>query len=285
MLLEAIEHQIQSLVRHALEEDIGSGDVTAALIPERTPASATVIARQQAVLCGRPWFNAVFAELDDRIAIDWEVADGDFVEPDQVLCRLTGPARPLLTGERTALNLLQTLSGTATQARRFADAVGDLPVRVLDTRKTLPGLRVAQKYAVRIGGCHNHRTGLYDGILIKENHIAAAGSIEAVIQAARALDLPWPIEIEVENLDQVAQALDAGADILLLDNFDIEMLKSAVACAQGRARLEASGGINLDNIRAVAETGVDRISVGELTKDLHAVDLSMRFDDLQVAES
>lgn len=277
MRLEAIEHQIQATVRRALAEDVGSGDVTAALIPEDARATARVVCREAAVLCGCAWFDAVFAELDERIQIKWNLRDGDRVQSDQVLCALTGPARALLTGERAALNLLQTLSGTATRAARYAAAVEGLPVRVLDTRKTLPGLRMEQKYAVRTGGCHNHRIGLYDGILIKENHIAAAGSIAAAVAAARALDTRLPVEVEVEDLDQLREGIEAGADILLLDNFTLDLLRAAVALNAGRARLEASGGVTLENIRSIAETGVDYVSTGALTKDVKAVDLSMRF--------
>lgn len=277
MRLEAIEHHIQATVRRALAEDIGSGDVTAALIPADAHAAARVICREPAVLCGCAWFDAVFAELDERIRVTWNLRDGDRVQPDQVLCTLNGPARALLTGERAALNLLQTLSGTATRAAEYAAAVQGLPVRVLDTRKTLPGLRLEQKYAVRTGGCHNHRIGLYDGILVKENHIAAAGSIGAAVAAARALGTQLPVEVEVENLDELREGLAAGADILLLDNFAPELLREAVAINAGRAKLEASGGVTLENIRSIAETGVDCISTGALTKDVKAIDLSMRF--------
>jgi nicotinate-nucleotide pyrophosphorylase (carboxylating) len=277
MRLEAIEHHIQATVRRALAEDIGSGDVTAALIPEDALGTARVISREPAVLCGCAWFDAVFAELDERIHVKWNLRDGDRVHADQTLCTLSGPARALLTGERAALNLLQTLSGTATRAAQYAAAVAGLPVRVLDTRKTLPGLRMEQKYAVRTGGCHNHRIGLYDGILIKENHIAAAGSIHAAVAAARALDTHLPVEIEVENLTQLREGLAAGADILLLDNFTLELMREAVALNAGRAKLEASGGVTLENIRSIAATGVDYISTGALTKDLRAIDLSMRF--------
>jgi len=277
MRLEAVEHQIQATVRRTLAEDVGSGDVTAALIPEDARGSARVISREAAVLCGCAWFDAVFAELDERIQVHWNLHEGERVEADQLLCTLRGPARALLTGERAALNLLQTLSGTATRAAQFAAAVAGLTVRVLDTRKTLPGLRYEQKYAVRIGGCHNHRIGLYDGILIKENHIAASGSITAAVAAAHALNTHLPVEIEVENLDQAREALAANADILLLDNFTLELLREAVALNAGRAKLEASGGVTLENIRRIAETGVDYISTGALTKDINAIDLSMRF--------
>ena len=277
MRLEAIERQIQATVRRALAEDVGSGDVTAALIPEDARAKASVISREDAVLCGCDWFDAVFTELDERIQVHWNRRDGDRVQANQTLCELRGPARALLTGERAALNLLQTLSGTATLSARYAAAVAGLPVRILDTRKTLPGLRMEQKYAVRTGGCHNHRLGLYDGILIKENHIAAAGSIRAAVAAARALNTTLPVEVEVENLDELREGLDAGADILLLDNFSLDLLRGAVALNAGRAKLEASGGVTLENVRSIATTGVDCVSTGALTKDVKAIDLSMRF--------
>ena len=278
MLLEALDQQILQAVHAALAEDVGSGDVTARLIPEDARGRAHVISREDAVLCGMAWFNAVFQCLDERVQVHWAARDGDAVAPDQVLCRLEGPARALLTGERSALNFLQTLSGTATLARHYAEVVAGLPVRILDTRKTIPGLRLAQKYAVRTGGCHNHRSGLYDGILIKENHIAAAGSITAAVQAARALDTGLKVEVEVEHLDQVREALAAGADILLLDNFPLAELEAAVARNAGQAQLEASGGVTLQTVRAIAATGVDFVSVGGLTKDVRALDLSLRFD-------
>lgn len=271
------EDQIIAQVEAALSEDLGPGDPSAALIPAGRLAQAELISRESAVLCGIPWFEAVFRLLDPGVRIDWEVGEGDPIAPRQRLCRIQGQARALLTGERTALNYLQTLSGTATLARRYAEAVAGLPVEVLDTRKTIPGLRRQQKYAVRCGGCHNHRLGLFDAVLIKENHIRAAGSIPAALAAARAMYPDLPIEIEVEDLDELRIALDAGATLILLDNFDLDRLRQAVALNAGRARLEASGGITLDNIRAVAATGVDRISVGSLTKDVRAVDLSLRF--------
>ena len=277
MLLEVLEEPMLHSVREALSEDIGTGDITAALIPENEIAIATVISREAAVLCGMAWFNAVFAELDTRITATWASKDGEVILPGQILCTLHGPAAHILTGERTALNFLQTLSGTATLARRYADAVTGLAVKVLDTRKTIPGLRQAQKYAVRVGGCHNHRLGLYDGILIKENHIASAGSIERAVHFAREAGPGLPIEIEVENERQITEALAVGVDILLLDNFTPEALVSAVRLVNGRAKLEASGGVTLENIRDIALTGVDFISTGALTKNLHAVDLSMRF--------
>jgi len=277
MLLEVLDTDLLEGVRRALNEDIGSGDLTAALVPESATITTTVVCREAAVLCGTAWFNAVFAELDTGITVNWQARDGNRIGPDQSLCSITGPAAPILTGERTALNFLQTLSGTATLARRYADAVSGLPVRILDTRKTLPGLRQAQKYAVRTGGCHNHRMGLYDGILIKENHIAAAGSIEQAIHAAQALSPGTPVEVEVENREQVAAALAAGAESLLLDNFSSGELAATVRQVAGRARLEASGGIDLDNIREVAASGVDLISVGALTKNVRSIDLSMLF--------
>ena len=277
MLLEVLDEALLHSVREALSEDIGSGDVTASLVPADQIATATVVSREPAVLCGMAWFNAVFAELDTAITVTWDARDGDEIRPDQRLCTLKGPATPLLTGERTALNFLQTLSGTATRARRYAHTVDGLPVTVLDTRKTIPGLRRAQKYAVRTGGCHNHRMGLYDGILIKENHITSTGSIEKAVRAARALNPDMPLEVEVENRDQIVEAVAAGADCLLLDNFSPEAITAAVELVAGRTRLEASGGITLENLREIALTGVDFISIGSLTKDLQSVDLSMKF--------
>lgn len=272
--IEAVREQ----VRLALLEDVGSGDLTAALIPATATTEASVISREKAVICGCDWFEQVFSLLDESIRIQWQVQDGDQVEPDQTLCTLIGPARPLLTGERTALNFLQTLSGTATQARRYADAVAGTGVKVLDTRKTIPGLRQAQKYAVGCGGCFNHRIGLFDGILIKENHIAAAGSIsEAVAHARQTAPKGVAVEVEVENLQELGEALSAGADIMLLDNMSPATLSEAVRITARQAKLEASGGITIENIREIASTGVDYISTGELTKNLHAIDLSMRF--------
>lgn len=278
MLLEVLDEPLLHTVRSALAEDIGSGDITAALIPPEQTAHATVICREPAVLCGMAWFNAVFAELDTAITIDWKQTDGARLQAGQQLCTLSGPARHILSGERTALNFLQTLSGTATLARHYADAVADLPVRILDTRKTIPGLRLAQKYAVRIGGCHNHRIGLYDGVLIKENHIVAAGSIRDAVLHARRANPDIPIEVEVETTEQIAAAIDAGADRLLLDNFSTAELAAAVQQVYGRVQLEASGGIFLENLRETALTGVDFISIGNLTKHVQAIDLSMRFD-------
>ena len=269
-------NEIKQSVTHALAEDVGAGDITAQLIPAEAISEARVISREAATVCGIDWVNEVFAQLDANVDITWHVKDGDRVEADQLLCELTGSSRSLLTGERTALNFLQSLSGTASLAQRYADIVAGLAVKILDTRKTIPGLRLAQKYAVTCGGCFNHRTGLYDGILIKENHIIAAGSIAAAVRQARALST-LPVEVEVENLGEVEQALAAQADILLLDNFTLEQLSQAVDLNQDQAKLEASGGVSLQTLRAIAETGVDYISVGGLTKDIKAVDLSMRF--------
>ncbi len=261
----------------ALAEDVGSGDLTAALIPEHAQAEATVVSREVAILCGTTWFDAVFRQLDPRIAIDWRAVDGDRVESEQLLCTLRGPARPLLTGERTALNFLQLLSGTATLARRYADAVSGTKAVILDTRKTLPGLRLAQKYAVRCGGCRNHRIGLFDAVLIKENHIMAAGSIGNAIATARRLHPGVTVEVEVENRAELEEALAARPDIVMLDNFDPAAMAEAVRIVDGRVKLEASGNVNFDTVRGIAETGVDYISIGGLTKDVRAVDLSMRF--------
>ena len=270
---------IREQVALALDEDLGSGDLTAALIPPKAIADVAVVCREPAVLCGTPWFDEVFRQLaGKRVAVEWRFADGDPVPADALVCTLSGETRALLSGERTALNYLQTLSGTATEARRYADAVAGTGVRVLDTRKTLPGLRLQQKYAVLCGGCFNHRIGLYDAILIKENHIAAAGSITAALASARSRSPGVEIEVEVEDLEQLREALAAGARRVLLDNFPIERLRAAVDLNGGRARLEASGNIGLENIREVAETGVDDISIGALTKNLRAIDLSMRFD-------
>ena len=277
MLIEVLDEALLHSVRAALAEDIGSGDITAALIPAGQTVSASVICREPAVLCGMAWFNAVFAELDTAITINWNMHDGDSVAAGQTVCTLTGPARPILSGERTALNFLQTLMATATLAQRYVERVTDLPVKILDTRKTIPGLRAAQKYAVRIGGCHNHRAGLFDAVLIKENHITAAGSIAQAVERATADNPGKMIEVEVENEAQIRAALDTAATRLLLDNFTLEQLRTAVALVDGRVELEASGSFNLDNIRAAAETGVDYISVGGLTKNIQAIDLSMRF--------
>lgn len=268
---------LKASVALAIAEDLGGGDLTAALIPERARAEATVISREPAVLCGTAWFDQVFHQLDSRIQVHWQAADGDRIERDQLLCTLGGPARALLSGERTALNFLQTLSGTATLARRYADAVAGTGATVLDTRKTLPGLRQAQKYAVRSGGCQNHRRGLFDAVLIKENHILAAGSITQAVSKAKQLYPGVTVEVEVENLIELEEALQAGPAIIMLDNFDLAALRQAAIFTAGRVKLEASGNVSLDTIREIAATGVDYISVGSLTKDVRAVDLSMRF--------
>ncbi|BBL60497.1 carboxylating nicotinate-nucleotide diphosphorylase [Methylomonas koyamae] len=260
-----------------LAEDIGAGDLTANIIPEQIQASATVVTREGMVLCGTAWFDAVFERLNLQVAIEWQCGDGDWLAAEAVLCRLSGPARALLTGERTALNLLQTLSATASVAREYANAVAGTGCKVLDTRKTLPGLRLAQKYAVQCGGCFNHRIGLFDAVLIKENHILAAGSIADAVRAARSL-ANVPVEVEVENLEEFEQALAAKPDRVMLDNFSRADLVKAVGLNRGRVELEASGNITLDNIRSIAETGVDFISIGALTKNIKAVDLSMRID-------
>lgn len=267
---------IDAQVRQALTEDIGDGDLTANLLPADARAHAEVITREAAVLCGQPWFDAVFRALDVEAELTWEAHDGERVQPGQRLCRIHGRLRELLSAERTALNYLQLLSGTASRARRYADLVAGLPVRILDTRKTLPGLRREQKYAVVCGGCHNHRMGLFDAILIKENHIGAAGSIGAAVAAARRLARGVPVEIEVESLDELEQALAAGVERVLLDNFGLPELRRAVERAAGRTRLEASGGITRERLRVIAETGVDDISVGDLTKQVEAIDLSLR---------
>jgi len=269
---------IEKNVRDALAEDIGSGDLTSALIPNEI-INAHVVARESAIVCGRDWFNETFKQLDEHTTIKWSVDDGQGVSANKVVCRLNGNARVLLAGERTALNFLQTFSGTATRVKSYVDAIAGSKSTVLDTRKTLPGLRDGQKYAVTCGGGHNHRHGLYDAVLIKENHILAAGGIAAVMSSACLNSPPGTlIEIEVENLAQLGEALDAGAARVLLDNFTLSDLSEAVALTRGRAELEASGGINLETIGAVASTGVEFISVGTLTKDVKAIDFSMQFE-------
>lgn len=277
----ALPQDIPQVVARALEEDFGPGDVTADLVPAGCSAVATVVSRENAVLCGTAWFEEVFAQLNADIAVEWSITDGMPMRSGAEICRLQGPARAMLSGERTALNFLQTLSGTASIARRYADAVAGTGCRVLDTRKTLPGLRAAQKYAVACGGATNHRHGLYDAILIKENHIVAAGGISTALDAARAAHPGLKVEIEVESLAELDAALDGAADIVLLDNFGLDDLQQAVKRTRGRpgclTRLEASGNVDLANIHAIALTGVDFVSVGALTKHLRAVDLSMRF--------
>ena len=268
--------EIEANTRRALTEDIGNGDITAQLIPAERMAHATIITRESAVIAGSAWVDAVFRLLDPRVAVHWQVGDGERVQPNQALFHLEGPARALLSGERSALNFLQALSAVATRSRHYADMVADTQVKLLDTRKTLPGLRLAQKYAVTCGGCYNHRIGLYDAFLIKENHIAACGGIAAAISAAHRIAPGKPVEIEVESLEELQEALDAGADIVMLDELSLDDMRTAVRLTNGKAKLEASGGINDGTLRAIAETGVDYISLGTLTKDVKAVDLSMR---------
>ncbi len=276
LTLDDLSSEIEANVRRALAEDIGSGDITAQLIPAERLAQATIITREAAVIAGTAWVDAVFRQLDPRVAVHWQVRDGERASPNQPLFHLEGPARALLSGERSALNFLQTLSAVATRCQHYADLVQGTAVKLLDTRKTLPGLRLAQKYAVTCGGCHNHRIGLFDAFLIKENHIAACGGIAAAVQAAHRIAPGKPVEVEVESLEELQHALEAGADIIMLDELSLDEMRQAVAINQGRAKLEASGGINQNTLRAVAETGVDYISIGTLTKDIKAVDLSMR---------
>ncbi|MGB5603442.1 MAG: carboxylating nicotinate-nucleotide diphosphorylase, partial [Gammaproteobacteria bacterium] len=266
---------IEETVHTALREDIGDGDLTAALIPADAVSLANVISREACVFCGMDWFEEVFRQIDDQVYIEWHVEDGDRVEADDPICSLSGPSRSLLSGERTALNFIQTLSATATIASRYASAVEGTHTVVLDTRKTIPGLRDAQKYAVTCGGCQNHRMGLYDAILIKENHILAAGSIALAVEQARFHSPGYSVEIEVESIAQLEQAISVGVDRVLLDNFTLDQIREAVQLSHGKIPLEASGGITLDNIRDYANTGVDYISTGSLTKDIIAIDLSM----------
>ena len=276
-LSEQLRVEIQRNVAVSLAEDIGTGDLTAQLIPVATDARGRVATRETAIVCGTAWFDATFAALDPTATVLWHVVDGDAVESGQTLCDVVAGARELLTAERTALNFLQLLSATATITRGFVDAVAGTGAKIVDTRKTLPGLRLAQKYAVATGGGVNHRIGLYDGILIKENHILAAGGIGKVVAQAREIAPSNVfIEIEVERLDQLSEALEAGAKMILLDNMALDTMREAVRIAAGRAELEASGGVNLERVRAIAETGVDRISIGSLTKNVRAVDLSLR---------
>lgn len=264
--------------RAALAEDIGTGDLSAQLLPTDQTATARVISREAAILAGRPWFDACFRTLDPNCTLTWLAADGEDIEPGMLLVEVSGNACALLSAERPALNFLQTLSAIATETRRFVDAVAGTKVRILDTRKTLPGLRIASKYAVRMGGGDNQRIGLFDGIILKENHIAAAGGIGAAINAARQLAKPdVTLQVEVETLDELHEALDAGARLILLDNFRADQMREAVKINAGRAQLEASGGVDIDTVRIIARTGVDRISIGALTKNIRAVDLSMRF--------
>lgn len=267
-------------VQQALREDVGSGDVTASLVDRAEMAEASVIVRENAVLCGKDWFDAVFAAVDAEVEVRWHADDGDRIEPDQLICSLTGPAQSILTGERTALNFLQTLSGTASVSAHYASIISETQCRILDTRKTIPGLRLAQKYAAKVGGAKNHRIGLFDAILIKENHIASAGSIAAAVRSVRARHPRLPVEIEVESLEQMSEALTVGVERLMLDNFSISELEAAVTMNRQNAEpveLEASGGIETDTLLTVAQTGVDFISIGALTKHVRATDFSMRF--------
>jgi len=260
----------------ALLEDIGSGDLTGKLVPNDTRVTARVIVREAAVLCGAPWFEGVMLAVDQDTDIAWQFSEGDLMPANSTVCTITANPRALLTAERAALNFLQLLSGVATATRRYVDVIAGTNAAILDTRKTLPGLRQAQKYAVRVGGGKNQRMALYDGILIKENHIAAAGGVTPALTAAASLNAGVPVQIEVETIVQLEEALAAGVKSVLLDNFDLAMMREAVQVNAGRALLEASGGINLDTVRAIAETGVDRISIGSLTKDVHATDYSLR---------
>jgi nicotinate-nucleotide pyrophosphorylase (carboxylating) len=272
--------QIAAQVAAALAEDIGSGDITAQLVPETQLSRGRVITREDCVVAGRPWVDEVFRQLDARVTIDWQVREGERAAAGSALFTCAGPARALLTGERTALNFLQTISGTATLARRYAEHITGSRVRVLDTRKTLPGLRIAQKYAVTAGGCHNHRLGLWDAFLVKENHIAACGGIAAAVARARQIAPGRPVEVEVESLAELDAALAAGADIVMLDDFTADDIRTAVARNAGRAKLEVSGGVDEATIGALAATGVDYISIGALTKHVRAVDLSMRLEEI-----
>jgi nicotinate-nucleotide pyrophosphorylase (carboxylating) len=272
----ALTAAFEANIRSALAEDVGSGDLTGLLVPENEVVKARVVVREFAVLCGAPWFEGVMNQVDPRIRITWKYGEGDLMDTDSEVCAIEGPARALLTAERGALNFLQLLSGVATATRRYVDAIKGTRSSILDTRKTLPGLRLAQKYAVRVGGGVNQRLALYDGILIKENHIAAAGGIAQAMRAAQALSAGVSIQIEVENLAELKEALDAGATSILLDNFSLDDMREAVKIANGRALLEGSGGVNMETVRAIAETGVDRISIGSLTKDVKATDYSLR---------
>ncbi|UQB41439.1 carboxylating nicotinate-nucleotide diphosphorylase [Thiomicrospira microaerophila] len=264
-------------VRQGLAEDLGEADLTAELIPIETQAQASVIVREDAIVCGQPWFNEVFRQLDPSVRINWTCQDGDPVKANQPLCEIEGAARSILTAERTALNFLQTLSATATSTAQYVAALASSKTQLLDTRKTLPGLRLAQKYAVKCGGGHNHRFGLYDAILIKENHIIACGGLSKAVQRAKQQNPNVNVEVETENLNELKQALNAKADIIMLDNFNIDMIKQAVQINQGQAKLEVSGNVELDQLAILGTTGVDFISTGAITKHIKAIDLSMRF--------
>jgi nicotinate-nucleotide pyrophosphorylase (carboxylating) len=273
---DALRTAFEANLLAALLEDVGTGDLTGLLVPDGGRVTARVVVREDAVLCGAPWFEGVMNCMQAGVEIDWHYAEGDLMTADSVVCTITGPARALLTAERSALNFLQLLSSVATATRKYVDVVAGTRAAILDTRKTLPGLRLAQKYAVRVGGGQNQRLALYDGILIKENHIAAAGGVTNAVLAAKKLDAGVSIQVEVENLAELREALDAGAVSILLDNFTTDLMREAVVINAGRALLEASGGINFDTVRAIAETGVDRISIGSLTKDIRATDYSLR---------
>ncbi|KFC68277.1 carboxylating nicotinate-nucleotide diphosphorylase [Massilia sp. LC238] len=273
---EKLQSSFEANILAALLEDVGTGDLTGMLVPSEPRVQARVIVREAAVLCGAPWFEGVMLAVDQDIEIAWQYAEGDLMAKDSTVCTIEGCPRSLLTAERAALNFMQLLSGVASATRKYVDAVAGTKAAILDTRKTLPGLRLAQKYAVRVGGGKNQRMALYDGILIKENHIAAAGGVTRALQAAEALNSGAPVQIEVETIAQLEEALVAGVKSVLLDNFDLDMMVEAVRVNAGRALLEASGGINMDTVRAIAETGVDRISVGSLTKDVRATDYSLR---------
>jgi len=275
----ALQSAFEANILAALLEDVGTGDLTGLLVPADTRVRARVIVREEAVLCGAPWFDGVMLALDQSTEVTWNYAEGERMMAGSVVCTIEAAPRSLLTAERAALNFLQLLSGVATATRRFVDVVEGTRAAILDTRKTLPGLRQAQKYAVRVGGGKNQRMALFDGILIKENHIAAAGGVRQALEAAAALNAGAPVQIEVETLAQLKEALDAGAVSVLLDNFELGQMREAVAITAGRALLEASGGVNMESVRAIAETGVDRISVGGLTKDVHATDYSLRIVD------
>ena len=276
---DALQSAFESNLLAALLEDVGSGDLTAQLVPADTRVRARVIVREDAVLCGAPWFEGVMLALDNSIELDWQYGEGDAMKAGSVVCTIEAPPRTLLTAERSALNFLQLMSGVATHTRKYVELVAGTKAAILDTRKTVPGLRQAQKYAVRVGGGQNQRMALFDGILIKENHIAAAGGVAKALQAAQALNAGVSIQIEVETLAQLTEAIEAGATSVLLDNFELDAMRAAVELTAGRAVLEASGGVNMDSVRAIAETGVDRISIGSLTKDVKATDYSLRIVD------
>lgn len=277
-ILNVPQSIIEENVHNALKEDIGEADITAELIPAENISIATVITREPCVFCGMDWFDATYRQLDKNILIDWHVEDGDHIDSNQSICSISGPSRPILSGERTAINYIQTLSATATRSAEYAAAVAGSEATVLDTRKTIPGLRMAQKYAVSCGGCENHRIGLYDAFLIKENHIHACGNIQTAVEEARFYNPQLPVEVEVENLQELAEAIAARADRVLLDNFELDTLRQAVTLCKGKIITEASGNVTLDSIRQIADTGVQYISTGSMTKDIKAIDFSMRFD-------